>query len=83
MPMLKVWWPSDLPIISDQFIRVVQPIHVAFTLLNENAGTTGARPANEGTTLFASVISRGGGDPVSKFHPSYCLVTLIRFSSCP
>ena len=48
----------------------MQPIHVAFALLNENAGTEipvpGAHLANAGTgtTLFASVISRVGGDPV-------------------
>jgi hypothetical protein len=49
----------------------VQPIHVAFALLNESAGTENAVPgahlANAGTTLFASVISRVGGDPVGIF----------------
>ena len=49
----------------------MQPIHVAFALLNENTGSENPVPgahlanAGTGTTLFASVISRIGGDPVS------------------
>jgi ATP-dependent Clp protease ATP-binding subunit ClpB len=79
---------SILLFISNEItLYLVQPVHVAFTLLNEDAGTDlpvpGAQPTNAGTTLFASVISRVGGDPVRNHFPCYCLLTLIHLSSCP
>lgn len=38
----------------------VQPVHIAFALLNDGAATQGA-----GNSLFTSVIQKAGGDPVS------------------
>lgn len=38
---------------------IVQPIHLAFALLNEGAGES-SKPS-----LFASVVDKAGGDPVS------------------
>jgi len=47
----------------------VHPAHIAFTLLNEGASPStevpGGPPAQSGgAPLFASVVSRAGGDPV-------------------
>jgi ATP-dependent Clp protease ATP-binding subunit ClpB len=39
----------------------VQPVHLAFTLLNEGSGDQGS----SGASLFSSVIQKAGGDPVS------------------
>lgn len=49
-------------------VFLVQPVHLAFVLLNEGASEAfmpGGTPANASPGLFASVVSRVGGDPVS------------------
>lgn len=47
----------------------VHPAHLAFVLLNEGASASampgGPQPQSGGASLFASVVSRAGGDPVS------------------
>lgn len=52
---------------------LVHPAHLAFVLLNEGAsGSTmpgGPQPQAGGTPLFASVVSRAGGDPVPTIFP--------------
>ncbi|KAF9015157.1 P-loop containing nucleoside triphosphate hydrolase protein [Cyathus striatus] len=42
----------------------LQPAHLAFVLLNEGQSTNG-QPTTGGAPLFASVISRAGGDPAT------------------
>ncbi|KAJ6610926.1 P-loop containing nucleoside triphosphate hydrolase protein [Mycena sp. CBHHK59/15] len=45
----------------------VHPVHIVHVLLNEGAGDAsmpGVLPATSGNSLFTSVISRAGGDPV-------------------
>lgn len=51
------------------YIRIlsVHPAHLAFVLINEGGGddAPGGIQAKGGAPLFASVIQRAGGDPVS------------------
>ena len=45
----------------------VQPVHLAFVLLNEGAGEAapGANNRQSQHSLFSSVIQKAGGEPVS------------------
>ena len=52
---------------------LVSPVHFAFVMLNEGASEpsiSGALP-NSSPGLFASVVSRAGGDPVSYSMPLF------------
>ena len=64
MRTLKVKFTMGFVIVS--YLSLVQPVHLAFALLSEDPGTLSSG-SGTGITLFASVISRVGGDPVGNF----------------
>ena len=58
---------------------LVYPIHAAFVLINENGGEA---PGAGGASLFSSVVSRVGGDPVSCIIPVTFTVILSHILRC-
>lgn len=63
-----------MPLIADASpSNTVAPVHLAFVLLNEGVGDrqppVGSNGSSQGNknSLFASVIQKVGGDPVSSF----------------
>lgn len=60
-------YSSAISILTE--VYTVAPAHLAFVLLNESGGDPsmpGGPPAQSSSPpLFASVVSRAGGDPVS------------------
>ncbi|KAJ7293571.1 P-loop containing nucleoside triphosphate hydrolase protein [Mycena rebaudengoi] len=59
---------SAIQLAKDNSNAQVQPIHIASVLLNEGAGDSmpgGLATSTGGNSLFTSVISRAGGDPVT------------------
>jgi len=48
-------------------IHIVHPAHLAFVLLNEGGAaepSPSGAPSHGGAPLFASVVTKAGGDPV-------------------
>lgn len=59
---------SAIQLAKDHANAQVHPAHLAFALLNEGAGdqaVPGGLNSASGASLFASVIQKAGGDPVS------------------
>lgn len=72
IPAISVWPDS---------YYLVHPVHLAFVLINEASAepsVQGGTPQSSNASLFASVISRAGGDPVSAF---VCLFLLLQCRS--
>jgi hypothetical protein len=56
---------ASLQVAKDYANAQVHPVHIASVLLNEGAGDgIPGGLGSTGTSLFSSVISRAGGDPV-------------------
>ena len=74
--------PSSLfPAKNLQYL--VYPVHLAFVLLNEGASEPsmpGGPPSNASPGLFASVVSRAGGDPVSTPSPLFSSSMVDKFA---
>lgn len=72
-------YPLSLRELTDTYL--VHPVHLAFVLINEASAepsVQGGTPPSSNASLFSSVISRAGGDPVSPFVR---LFVLLQFRS--